>query len=281
MDIRDALRWGRDELGAGRGSGLWRDAEILLEGAAGKRRYELFLNGSDRLTDAVLGKYREYIFKRRERVPVAYILGWAEFMSLPFRTDRRALIPRPETEILLERALGVLDKGSTVLDVGTGSGNIAVSAAFHSGCRVCASDISGEALGLARENAAVNGVQGRVEFFEGDMFQPFKERDLKGFDLVMSNPPYVRTGDLKSLQGEIRMYEPRLALDGGIDGLSFYGRLADEAPGFLNEGGAVILETGWGQGEAVAGMLGERGFSVRLLKDYSGVYRAVEGVMDG
>lgn len=278
MNVKSALEWAGDELGAPRSSALGRDAEILLEAAAGKKRFELFMAPGAELSDEVFRRYSRFIERRRRFVPVDYILGRTEFMSLPFNVDENVLIPRRETEILAERALKRLGPGRKMLDVGTGSGNIAVSAAYYSGCAVCASDVCPRALDSARGNAALNGVVRLIEFFEGDMFEPLKERGVKGFDAIVSNPPYVREGDMGNLQEETARYEPRLALCGGEDGLDFYRRIAYEAPYFLREEGMLLLETGYDQASAVSGMLEARGFAVEIIRDYSGIERVVEAV---
>lgn len=279
MDVKSALSWAGNELGAPCSSSLRRDAELLLEAAAGKKRFELLMVPCAELSDEVFKRYAGFIERRRQSVPVDYILGRAEFMSLPFNVDDRVLIPRKETEILVERALKFLVSGQRLLDIGTGSGNIAVSAAYYSGCAVCASDVSGRALDSARGNASLNGVSGLIEFFEGDMFEPFKEIGLKDFDMIISNPPYISTGDMENLQDETARYEPRLALWGGEDGFSFYKRIVNEAPAFLREKGILLLETGYDQASAVGGMLGANGFSAKIIKDYSGIERVVEAVL--
>ncbi len=279
MDVKSALSWARDELDAPCSSALRRDAELLLEAAAGKKRFELLMDSRAELSDEVFKRYAGFIERRRQSVPVDYILGRAEFMSLPFNVDDRVLIPRQETEILVERALKFLGSGQRLLDIGTGSGNIAVSAAYYSGCAVCASDVCGLALDSARGNASLNGVSGLIEFFEGDMFEPFKESGLKDFDMIISNPPYISTGDMENLQDETARYEPRLALLGGEDGLSFYKRIVNEAPAFLREEGILLLETGYDQASMVGGMLRANGFSAEIIKDYSGIDRVVEAVL--
>ncbi len=279
MDVKSALSWARDELGAPCSSALGRDAELLLGAAAGKKRFELFMDSCAELSEEVFRKYAGFIERRRQSVPVDYILGRTEFMSLPFNVDDRVLIPRRETEILVERALKFLVSGQRLLDIGTGSGNIAVSSAYYSGCAVCASDVSGRALDSARANASLNGVSGLIEFFKGDMFEPFKESGLKDFDMIVSNPPYIRTGDMENLQEETARYEPPLALCGGEDGLSFYRRIANESPAFLREGGILLLETGYDQASAVSAMLRANGFAAGIIRDYSGIDRVVEAVL--
>ena len=281
MDIKSALTWGGEALGAAGQEAARRDAEILLEAAAGKRRFELFLDFSDELPVDVFHEYAGFIEKRARRMPVDYILGRTEFMSLPFYVDRGVLIPRKETEILVERALKTLDSRHKIIDLGTGSANIAVSAAFYSGCAVYASDVSGQAVETARANAALNGVSCRVKFFEGDMFEPFRENMLGDFDMIISNPPYIKTGDMENPQDESISYEPEIALDGGKDGLGFYRGIIRESPAFLKEGGLLLFETGYGQAAAVRAMLEERGFNSRAYKDYSGIDRVVEGLLTG
>ncbi len=204
---------------------------------------------------------------------------------MPFKVAPAVLIPRPETELLVEDALvfmRLLDvEHPLVLDLCTGRGCIAVSIAKdYPGARVYGTDISKNAIILARENAAFND-QERVEFFTGDLFEAVSDLSLRGhFDIIVSNPPYIPEGDIGGLQKEVAGHEPRVALDGGADGLVIISRIIKAAPAFLKPGGKLMLEVGFDQGEPVAEILRESGafVEVRVRKDYSGIERIVSAI---
>ena len=216
----------------------------------------------------------ESIAKRRAQgEPLQYILGKWEFMGLPFYTRPCALIPRQDTETLCEEALSI--GGKTLLDLCCGTGCIGVSLAKLGGLEVTFADISPDCLGLARENAALNGVSGK--FLLTDMFS-----DISGsFDLICINPPYIPAAELASLQAEVKR-EPRLALDGGADGLDFYRNLAGEWKNALTVGGKIFLEVGIGQADDVLRLLRAQGFGdLEITKDLNGIPRVVHGTLWG
>lgn len=203
--------------------------------------------------------------------PLWYVLGDTEFYGCTIKVDERVLIPRPETELLAERAASAAKEGSRILDLCTGSGCIAVSVAKHAADRhvaVTAADVSAPALGLARENAASNGVE--IRFLESDLFSAVEGE----FDIITCNPPYIRSGDIAGLQPEVKDFEPLLALDGGEDGLRFYRRLAEEAPAHLAEGGLLLMECGQGQAEEVSALFAPA-FAAEVIRDYAGIGRIV------
>nr|MBO4518328.1 peptide chain release factor N(5)-glutamine methyltransferase [Clostridia bacterium] len=207
--------------------------------------------------------------------PLWYCVGDTDFYGYNIKLDERALIPRPETELLTENALKYIDETKTVLDLCTGSGAIAVVISKETGATVYASDISLDALKLAEENEKLNGA--KIKFVLSDMFGTF---DTEKFDVIVSNPPYIKSEDIKGLQREIRDFEPLSALDGGEDGLHFYRIIAKEAPKFLNEGGALFLECGAGQAEIIRDMLSSSGFSqVEIIKDYENIDRIIKAVL--
>ncbi len=210
--------------------------------------------------------------ERRTGKPLQYILAETNFYGFDLRLTRDVLIPRFETELLAEQAIKRVRKESRVLDLCTGSGCIAVAVQKMTGCTVTASDISPEALEVARQNAERNGAE--IEFIESDLFEKLGERT---FDLIVSNPPYVRRADIDTLQPEVRDFEPRLALDGGEDGLDCYRAIAEQAAGHLTEGGTLLLEVGEGQAQQVRAML-EGDFDVTVLKDYDRIERMVRAV---
>ncbi|MDW7644986.1 MAG: peptide chain release factor N(5)-glutamine methyltransferase [Desulfuromonadales bacterium] len=251
------------------------DGELLLAATLGLDRVGLYLNYDRPMAPAELEGFREFVKRRARREPLQYILGTTEFWSLPFKVTPAVLIPRADTEILVEEALKRADGASTILDVGTGSGAIAVALAHElSAAQVVAVDCSAEALAVARDNAALNGVDGRISFQEGDLFA----LESVEYDLVLSNPPYIPVADIPTLMPEVRDHEPRGALVGGEDGLEAYRALARQAPTLLRAQGWLLVEVGIGQAEAVAELLeteGLRHISVRA--DYAGIPRVVAG----
>ena len=210
--------------------------------------------------------------------PVAYLVGFREFHMLPFEVSPAVLIPRPDTETLVSEAVRLLKPlaAPTVLDLGTGSGCIAVSVAHQKkDARVTAADVSPDALDVARRNAERNGVAGRVDFVQGDLFAPIPAG--AAFDLVVSNPPYVTPAELAALAPDVRDHEPRLALDGGPDGLAFYRRIAAGVGAFLKPGGSVLVEIGATQDGAVRALFDGRAELQlgKTLRDATGLPRVV------
>ena len=217
--------------------------------------------------------------------PVQYVIGEWDFRSLTLKCDRRALIPRPETEELVTRVLAwfkATADGSPrlVIDVGTGTGAIALSLAKEAGPEVAvlATDVSGDALALARENAALCGLEGRVSFAAMDGLDDLDEPGVA--DAIVSNPPYVASGEIAALDPRVRDFEPRLALDGGPQGLDFYDRYLGDALNVLKPGGAVFFEIGEGQGAALSKLMADYGFSqVKVERDFAGHDRYASGVL--
>lgn len=220
--------------------------------------------------------YRSMVEKRSQRIPLQQITGSREFMGMEFYVNEHVLIPRQDTETLVELVLKDY-KGMkpVILDMCTGSGCIAISLAGISGFdRVTAVDVSKEALKVAEKNAENLLGQGRITFVESDLFSSLEEQ--KKFDVIVSNPPYIPTKIIEGLQPEVRDFEPMLALDGKEDGLYFYRRLADEGRRYINAGGAVYFEIGYDQAEAVSDLLREAGFAeIRVIKDAAGLNRVV------
>jgi release factor glutamine methyltransferase len=248
------------------------DAELLLAHVTGLSRSELY--SVDRgLSEDELLRLRSLVERRREREPLAYILGEWGFRRLTLKVDRRVLIPRPETEVLVERCLGHLRDLSEprVLDVGVGSGAVALAIADeHPGAWLLAVERSAEALGAARENLARASVDGRVEFRQGDLLATVSGR----FDLVVSNPPYVSPEDYETLEPEIRLFEPREA----IVGVGVGAEIAREARAVLVPGGWLLLECGDGQSADLAAELERLGYrEVVRTRDLAGRDRVVEG----
>ncbi len=258
------------------------EAELLICHALGISRTVLYRD--DPAVDGSAAEAICTLARRRLRgEPLQYLTGSVEFCGLSFRVGRGVLIPRPETELLVEEAVwtaGVLGiAGPGILDLGTGSGCVAVAVARALPLsRVVATDLSAAAVGYARENAGLNGAQ-NVVVLEGDLFEPVRGRR---FDLILSNPPYVKACEMPLLQKEIRLHEPAEALDGGPDGLSFYRRILEGAPLHLRDGGAVVVELGAGQAEEVAGIARGAGMEVvKIARDLSGMERVMVLSMAG
>lgn len=254
------------------------DAELLLAHVLGANRAAVLARPDRHLTPKQLTRYRDLVARRAEREPLAYIVGHREFYDLDLTVDRRVLIPRPETELLVERALQIAqpwEQGVRIADVGSGSGAIAVTLAVHlPQATVYALDRSAEALAVTAANARRHGVGGRVYCLQADLLAPLGV----AVDLVTANLPYVATDEWRALLPEIRDHEPRAALDGGADGLSLVGSLLETAGAHLRPGGALLLEIGACQGDA-AMALAHHCFprsEVRLLQDYAGLDRLVE-----
>jgi release factor glutamine methyltransferase len=251
------------------------DAELMLAEVLDLDRVGLYLNYDRPLNAAELSACRQMVGRRSRREPLQYILGRAEFWSLPFSVDPSVLIPRPDTEILVEEALARVAPEGRILDVGTGSGAIAVSLAHElPGARVVAIDTSAAALRVAEENAERNGVVGRIEFYQVDL-----ARLPSGpFDLIVANPPYIPKADIAGLMPEVRDFEPVSALAGGEDGLDCYRLLAGQANDCLLPGGWLLVEVGVGQAAAVRELFDHAGLAENYCRDdYGGIARVVGG----
>jgi len=221
------------------------DSEVLLSHALGCKRIELYTRYEETVTEEPRARFKDLIRKRLEGCPVAYLVGRKEFFSLEFEVGPAVLIPRPDTETLLVEALRLAREMAepAVIDIGTGSGAIPVALAKrHAGARITATDLSPEALALARRNAARHGVSERIAFLQGDLFEPVAPESR--FDFILSNPPYIAREDIPALPVGVRDYEPHLALDGGVGGYAVFDRLIREAPRFLKPDGYLIVEIG-------------------------------------
>lgn len=285
--VGDRLREAEELLAAAGAENPRLDAEYLLAHCLGLESWRLRLERSRILTPGESRRFRGLLDLRRARRPLSYILGWAGFHDLVLAADPRALIPRPETELLVETALGLLGDapGREVIEIGCGGGAIALALARRRpGLRIGASDISPAALDLARQNAARLGLEGRIDFRQGDLFAPWAEFRRRGSAMIVSNPPYLSCRELAAAPPEVRDYEPRTALDGGEDGLAVIRRLVEEAAEYLQPAGRLLLEIGAGQGAAVRELAARDGGLefIELFKDYCGRDRmAVFGRRDG
>jgi release factor glutamine methyltransferase len=255
-------------------------AELLLARVIGLARMQLYLNFERSLSAPETDALRELVKRRGQREPLQHILGSTSFCGYEIAVTKSVLIPRPETELLAEQGWKYLNELTSLgqnqlsaLDVGTGSGCLAIAlAAKCPTVNVYASDISAEALQVATENAAKNGVAQRIQFLEGSLFAALQPGLT--FDLIISNPPYIPSAEIETLEPEVRDYDPRQALDGGADGLDFFRRLGRESANFLKPGGKLILEFGDGEAEAVRVILEEQKWIVEAVtEDYTGRLR--------
>ena len=270
MTIREALAQAAARLETAGVPDARLDAELLLARVLHEDRLRMRLDGQRTLGDAQRSEYDTLIARRQTREPLQYIEGEAAFMGLTFRVAPGVLIPRQDTEILCEEALSRMKPGARVLDVGTGSGALAVSLArLGRDAQVTAVDVSDAALAIARDNARRLGAQ--VRFVKSDCFAALAgER----FDLIVSNPPYISREEMETLMPEVQR-EPELALAGGEDGLDFYRRIAREAPAHLLPGGCLLFEIGWRQRDAVSALVRESVGEPFSLRDYGGNWRVV------
>lgn len=235
------------------------DAEVMLAHVLDYERVQLYTHYEEIVGESARGKYRDFVRRRAEGAPVAYLVGRKEFYSLRFDVSPAVLIPRPETEFLVMEFLAAVKglESPSAVDVGTGSGCVAVSSAKHClGARFVAIDVSAEALDVARRNAERHEVADRIEFLQGDLLGPVADRGP--FDVIVSNPPYIPSAVVDELDPGVRDFEPRLALDGGADGLAVIARLVDQAAPLLKPGGRLMMEIGYDQDEAVRRLIGER-----------------------
>lgn len=251
------------------------DAWYLLEYVTGISRASYYGDPGRVVTEEDLCRYRECIEKRAGHIPLQHITGEQEFMGLSFRVNDQVLIPRQDTETLVEEALKYAMPGMRVLDLCTGSGCILISLLhFCPGLTGVGSDISAEALKMARTNGQRLHVEDRAQWLCGDLF----EKVTGAFDLIVSNPPYIRSAEIEELQEEVRLYDPRIALDGAEDGLLFYRRIIEESKSYLKNGGRLLFEIGCDQGRDVAELLENAGYTeVSVKKDLAGLDRVAAG----
>lgn len=260
-------------------------AELLLAHSLNLSREGLYGRLHSQIEQREMERFEELIRRRISGVPLQYILGHQEFWSIDLKVDPRVLIPRPETEVLVEQALEVLSEAISwttafVLEIGTGSGAVAISLAKEvKDIFLVATDISEEALRVARENARSSGVLHQIGFVNGNLFEPFNLfRNRKPFDLILSNPPYIATSEIGELAREVKDHEPTIALNGGEDGLAFYRAIIAQAPLYLKRGGWLLLEVGQGQAEKVSGLMEKEGdfLAAQSVRDLLGIERVVK-----
>jgi len=259
------------------------NAEHLLSHVLKRKRLELYLSFDKPLNEDETNLYRELIRRRGTTEPLQYILGSVEFYGLEFHVTRDVLIPRPETEILVEKIIESFDKNShlKILDIGTGSGNIAISLAKNfDNAEVTGIDVSGEALTIAKENSRINDVNGKVKFGILDVLNQNITPEVK-YDVIVSNPPYVSVKEYPELRPELNVYEPRIALTDENDGLNFYRVISEKSKKILKKEGQMFFEIGQGQSEEIKNILERNKFSdIKIFKDYSDIERVITGVLN-
>lgn len=249
------------------------DARLLLEEVCGTDHNTLLCHGDREVSEAEEEQYRKALEQRAVHVPLQHLLGYQDFMGLRFQVNEYVLIPRQDTEILVEEAMRYLHDGMRILDLCTGSGCILLSLLHYSNdCEGVGVDISQEALQVAAQNAELLGI--RADFLKSDLY----EKVTGKFDLLVSNPPYIERKVIPTLMEEVREYDPYIALDGGEDGLDFYRRIIGGAQDYLKRGGQILMEIGSGQAQAVSELLYEAGFKeIDVCKDFAGLDRVVSG----
>ena len=251
------------------------DAWLLMEACFKIDRSFYYMHMNEEVTDDLIREYELSVKKRAEHIPLQYIIGETEFMGLNFKVNSSVLIPRQDTEVLVEEALKVVKPGMDVLDMCTGSGCIIISILHNvSDAKGYAADISKQAINIAKENAKLHEVP--VLFERSDLFE-----NISGtYDVIVSNPPYIPTDVIPELMPEVKEFEPVEALDGKEDGLFFYRKIVAESRQYLKENGHLMFEIGYDQGKAVSDMMYEAGFKeVRVIKDLSGNDRVVTGML--
>ena len=288
MTYRECYAYGLEVLNRAQVADARIDARLLLEFVCGTSQHDLLLHGNREVEAEKETMYKAYIAKRSKRIPLQHITGEQAFMGFVFSVNEHVLIPRQDTELLVEEALKNLTPGMRVLDMCTGSGCILLSLlALSEGCEGIGADISADALKVASENRLKVSEQCDKKlpatFVESNLFSAWKEGGCEAggnckFDVIVSNPPYIASKVIDTLEPEVRFYEPIGALDGTADGLFFYRKIVTESRAFLKKGGALLFEIGYDQGESVSGLMKEAGFSkVAVKKDYAGLDRVVYG----
>ena len=278
MNYRQVYELGKSRLEEADVAEAALDARILLEHVCGTSRNDLLVHGDREVAEDQIDQYIECISRRQSREPLQHITGVQDFMGLEFAVNEHVLIPRQDTEILVEEVMKDEFDGSRILDMCTGSGCILISLLHYSNwCKGVGVDISSAALAVAKENAnKLLPEEKRPVFVESNLFEAVEGT----FDIIVSNPPYIRTKVIETLMPEVKDFEPMQALDGYEDGLYFYRRIVEEAGGYLNKDGRLYFEIGHDQGIEVSALMKSAGYEqVRVIKDYAGLDRVVCGVL--
>lgn len=262
--IEDLIKIGIETLGEGEFNNPLLDSQLLLCHVLNVDKIYTYTHKTEIVDSHSVDKFLKLIDKRKSGYPIQYILGKQEFMGLDFFIKEGVLVPRPDTEILVEYIIDIVNKGYfkgkdqlKIVDIGTGSGAITLSLAHYlKNVHIYSVDISDIALQVATENSRRLGLESKVTFLKGDLFEPLDNLGLyRSIDIIVSNPPYIPTKDIEELQREVAEYEPKLALDGGEDGLDFYRRIVNEYDKYLSERGILAMEIGYDQGPAIKKLL--------------------------
>ena len=277
MNYRKLYETGKDRLEKAGIQEAALDARLLLEEVCGTDRNTLLAHGDRAVTEEEETQFLIFVERRSTHEPLQQITGWQEFMGLRFSVTEDVLVPRQDTETLVEEVMRYLRDGMEILDVCTGSGCILLSLLRYSnGCRGVGCDISEKALAVAGQNAKELGIS--AQFIQSDLFESIEGR----FEYIVSNPPYIRKDMIPTLMEEVRDHEPLIALDGGEDGLDFYRKITREATEHLYSGGMLFFEIGYDQGEAVKLLMEEEGYEeVTVSQDLAGLDRVVYGTFNG
>jgi len=255
------------------------DARLLLEYVCETDRTTLFAHPEKEVTSQQQERFEDLIAKRSQHIPLQHLTGQQDFMGLTFKVNEHVLIPRQDTEILVEEVMRDLHDGVRILDMCTGSGCILLSLLRYSNDTTgVGADLSGEALKVAKANSEALGLAERAEFVQSDLFEAIDEK----FDIIVSNPPYIRTDVIETLMPEVRDHDPRMALDGTADGLYFYREIIKETEHYLKRGGQLFFEIGHDQAEDVVTLMQRHGYKeIEVKKDYAGLDRVVYGTFLG
>lgn len=256
------------------------DAQLFMMKATGFTKVQLFTKNDYFLNSNEAEKFWNMVEKRARRIPAQYIIGSCQFMGLDFLVSNAVLIPRPDTEILVETILKYKKNYeiNSIMDIGTGSGCIPISLLHYGVNKAVALDISAEAIEVAKKNATLNNVLNRIQFINSNLFEALGEDFYGQFDAIVSNPPYIAKNVIKGLMPEVKDYEPMIALDGGDDGLDFYKEIIPKGKKYLSADGWMFFEIGYDQGVAVSNLLKAEGFEkIEVIKDLAGLDRVVLG----
>ncbi len=267
MDIKEVIKIVKEKLAEAGIIEIF-ETEWLIAEALGVKRGNIYVLG--KISENEYNKILDFTEKRSKHIPLDYITGKSNFYGLELSVNNNVLIPRPETELLVEEVLKLSKQNDKILDIGTGSGAIAIAVKKYLNAEVTAVDISSKALMVAKQNAKNNIVD--IEFLQSDLFSALKGNN---YDIIISNPPYIPTQDIKTLDSDVRDYEPHLALDGGESGLEIYQKIIRDLDEYLNIGGYVFFEIGIGQANEIKNMFGKN-YTVEVKKDYNKIDRIIK-----